>query len=190
MSNKKNNMDEENLSPEQSIIKTISEAGMRDTGFDIAEVFLDDKLLENLQDETLSNIPIIKSIYSLVKSGIAVRDYLFLKKILYFISGFKEVDDEFRKSLEDKYTDPKYRQNMGQELFNALSRFDQLRKADALFKVFAAYIRDEINYQQFSQYSYILQNIDLNNLRILTDFYYSEKYLMIYFINHQPHGHK
>ncbi|MBD2385263.1 hypothetical protein [Cylindrospermum sp. FACHB-282] len=171
MSSKQNNRDEENLSLEQSLMKTISEAGMRDTAFNIAEV-CGDKLLENLQDETLSKIPIIKSVYSLVKSGFAVRDYLFIKKILSFVSGFKEVDDKFRKSLEDKYTDPEYRQKMGQELINALTMFDQISKADALFKVFAAYIRDEINYQEFSQYSYILQNIDLNNLRIFREFYY------------------
>ncbi len=166
---------EESLSPEQSLMKTISEAGMRDTAIDLAEIGLD-KLFRNLQDETLSQVPIIKSVYSLAKMGLAIREYRFLKKLLLFVSGLKEVDDEFKKSLEDKHTDSDYREKIGQELINALDIFDQISKADALFKIFSAYVKNEINYEQFSQYVYVLQNIDLNKLKILREFYYSEKY--------------
>ncbi|MBD2628022.1 hypothetical protein [Trichormus variabilis] len=173
--NNQNKKNEEDLSLGTSLIKTISEAGMKDTALNLAEV-LNDKLLENIQNETFSKIPIIKSFYSLVKTGLAVRDYLFMKKLLLFISGCKNVDDTFKKNIEDKSTNLEFQQKLGEELINALSMFDQISKAEALSKIFIAYIKDEINYQQFSQYSYILQNIDLNNLIILREFYYSEKY--------------
>jgi hypothetical protein len=175
MDNIKSDDNNETSTPELSLMKTISDAGMRDSLIDVSEVGLD-KLLKNLQDETLSQIPIVKSVYSLVKSGFAVRDYRFLKKLFLFISGIKKVDDKFKKSLEQKYMDLEHKKKLGLELMNALDIFDQVNKADSLFKIFAAYVKDEITYQQFSQYSYVLQNIDLNNLNLLSKFYYAEKY--------------
>lgn len=167
--------DDEILSPELSLIKTISDVGVRDSLIDVSEVGLD-KLLKNFQDETLSQIPIIKTVYALGKAGIAFRDYTFMKKLFLFVAGFKDVDDKFQKSLEQKSTDSEYRKKVGLELIHALDMFDQITKAEALFKIFAAYVKEEITYQEFSQYSYILQNIDLNNLKILREFYYSERY--------------
>ena len=165
---------DEVLSPELSLMKTISDAGVRDSLTDIFEVGFD-QLFKN-QDTILSQIPIIKTFYALGKAGFAVRDYIFTKKLFQFISGFKEVDDKFKTSLEQKYSDSEYREKVGLELISALEMFDQVTKAEALFKIFAAYVKDEITHQQFSQYSYILQNIDLNNLKILSAFYYSERY--------------
>jgi len=169
------NENDEVLSPGLSLMKTLSDSGLRDGLIDLSEVGLD-KLLKNVQDEALSQIPIIKSFYALGKAGFAVRDYIFMKKIFLFVAGFKEVDDKFKESLQQKYTDSEYREKLGLDLINALSLFDQVTKAESLFKIFSAYVKDEISYQQFSQYSYILQNIDLNNLKILREFYYSEKY--------------
>ena len=174
MDSEQSNKDE-SLSPELSLIQTISDAGLIDNMLDLTEIGLD-QLLKNVQDETLSQVPIIKSIYSLAKTGFAFRDYIFLKKMFLFVSGFKEVDEQFRKSLEHKCEDPQHRKKVGEELINALTMFDQIVKASLLFKVFSAYVKNEIDYQQFSQYSYVLQNIDVNNLRILRGFYESENY--------------
>jgi hypothetical protein len=131
---------DEVLSPELSLMKTISESGVRDSLTDIFEVGFD-QLFKNFQDQTLSQIPIIKSFYSLGKAGFAVRDYIFTKKLFQFISGFKEVDDKFKISLEQKYTDSEYREKVGLELISALEMFDQVTKAEALFKIFAAYVK-------------------------------------------------
>lgn len=167
--------DNETLDPGISLMRTMSDAGMRDSIIDSIDVGLD-KLLEGIQDETLSQLPIIKTVYCLSKTGFAVRDYLFLKKIFLFISGFKEVDDQFKKSFDDKSKDKAYRDKVGEELINALNLFDQIGKASLLFKLFSAYVNDEIDYQEFNRYSYALQRIDINNIEVLWKFYHAEGY--------------
>lgn len=162
------------LSPEQSLIETITDNLLSDTAVDIAEIGLD-QLLNNLQDGIIEEIPVIKSFYSLFKTGVAIRDYQFLKKILLFISSSDNTDDNFKKRLKEKMDDPDSKQKLSEDLFNSLSLLDQLSKSKALFKIFSAYIKDEIDYKKFSQYCHVLQNIDFNNLEILSDFYDTKK---------------
>ncbi|TVQ08897.1 MAG: hypothetical protein EA368_10785 [Leptolyngbya sp. DLM2.Bin27] len=159
-------------------METISNGEFRDpvidTAIDLGEVALDE-LLESFQNETLSQIPIVKTLYSITKAGFAIRDYLFLKKLLLFISGFKTPDEIFKGKLEEKYKDPEYRKNVGKDLINALSLFDQVSKSEYLFKIFHSYISDLINYDEFKQFIYALQRIDTAKLKILKYFYEASK---------------
>jgi hypothetical protein len=159
----------------ESLIETIADSGARDTAIDFAEIGVDQLLLKGLQDETFNQVPIIKGIYSVFKAGLAVRDYFFLRKFFLFISGFKDIDEEFKTKIDQAMSDPKYKVELGEQLVNALERFDQLSKANALFKLLVAWINQKINYQEFLQYVYVLDRINYNSLEVLKDFYLLDK---------------
>ncbi|NPD47224.1 hypothetical protein [Lentimicrobium sp. S6] len=57
-----------------------------DLSIDYSEIYIDD-LIEN---ETLKEIPIIKSIVGIVRTGIAINQFWFAKKLLTFISSFND----------------------------------------------------------------------------------------------------
>jgi hypothetical protein len=56
----------------------------------------------------LKEIPIIGSIYKLSKAALSIRDRLFTKKLLIFISQLKDIPSQERQEIINKTeTDPK-----------------------------------------------------------------------------------
>jgi hypothetical protein len=89
----------------------------------------------------------------------------------------KYVDEKFKCKFLNKYkSNPQYRKKMGEHILNALEKFDQESKAEAFGKMFAAYLKEEIDHEEFMRYSYVLYNIDFDNIELLRDFYSSNEY--------------
>ena len=165
---------EEFLDFESSLMETISKTEYRDPAIDAAidltETALDE-LFSTFQDEVLSEVPVIKTFYSLAKTGIAFSNYNFLKKMLRFVAGFEKPDEVFKSKLEEKYENVEYKRNLGRDLVNSISLFDEISKSDCLFKIFRAYVIDEIDYSEFKQFTFALQSLNIANIGILRDFY-------------------
>ncbi|MTJ10619.1 hypothetical protein [Anabaena sp. UHCC 0204] len=153
------------------LMEVIQNSEVVDRLKDFAEIGID----ELLDDGIIKDIPIISSVYSMIKLNSTVREITFLKKIISFYAEIGYVDHKFKDKFMLKYqSDPQYRKQVGEYIINALDRFDQINKAEAFGKIFAAYIRNEIKYNELTQYSYALDKIDFLNINILKDFYLSK----------------
>jgi hypothetical protein len=75
--------------------------------------------------------------------------------------------------LGEAYKDKKAKQDFGEQILMTIDRLETSKKIDALIKLFSAFAKGEISQNEFFRYSYILENIDFNNLNILTGFYVS-----------------
>lgn len=159
----------------ESLMLTLSDS-MEDIGIDIAQVAVSE-LLENTQNEILGQLPVVKSLYAIGKTGFAFRDYLFLKKLLQFIALGQSADDEIKKRYKEAVTNLKVRKEIGEHLINILDRLDQLNKTDALFKIYSAYLKGNITHKEFLGYSYVLLKIDFDNIEVLKEFYCQESSL-------------
>ncbi|MEB3123175.1 MAG: hypothetical protein VKL41_18375 [Snowella sp.] len=133
-----------------------------------------DELLEGTISEAAQEIPILKSIVGIAKAGIGMKDYFFLKKLILFLSGVHQADEEISKKLCEAYKDPKVKQDFGEQILMTIDRLETLKKIDALIKIFSAFAKGDIDQQVFFRYSYVLENIDFNNLNILVNYYISE----------------
>src|SRR5919202_5688532 len=100
----------------------------------------------------------------------SVREKFFLEKTVLFLKGFEEIDEDFKKKFNRATSDQKYKENLEARLIIALDRFDELEKADALFKIFVARINDEIDHKEVLRYLYVLDKIDFHNLKAFRDF--------------------
>jgi hypothetical protein len=156
----------------ESLIDSIIEPNT-DAMNDIAESLLDG-LLEGTISEAAQEIPIIKSVVGIAKAGIGIKDYYFQKKLIRFLSGVNKTDKEIYKRLGEAYKDKKAKQDFGEQILMTIDRLETLKKIDALIKIFSAFAKGEIDQQEFFRYSYVLENIDFNNLDILVQFYISE----------------
>ena len=105
---------------------------------------------------------------------LTVREQFFLEKTVLFLKGFEDIDENFRNKFNRATSDQKYKEDLEARLIIALDRFDELAKADALFKVFVARINDEIDHKEFLRYLYVLDKIDFHNLKAFRDFYASK----------------
>jgi len=104
---------------------------------------------------------------------VTVREQFFIEKTVLFLKGFEDIDEEFRTKLDKAISDHRYKDDLESRLIIALDRFDELAKADALFKFFVAYINKEIDQQEFLRYLYVLDKVDFHNMKFIEDFYSS-----------------
>ncbi|HEY9607833.1 hypothetical protein [Allocoleopsis sp.] len=104
---------------------------------------------------------------------LTVREQFFMEKTLVFLKGFESIDDKFKNKFDKAIANQNYKKDLEERLIIALDRFDDLAKADALFKVFVSHINNEINQSEFLHYLYILDKIDFHNIERFKFFYAS-----------------
>lgn len=98
-----------------------------------------------------------------------------MEKTLLFLKGFESIDDQFRNKFDKAIANQTYKKDLEEKLIIALDRFDEIDKADALFKVFVAHINSEINRPEFLNYLYVLDKVDFHNLERFKMFYVSNE---------------
>ncbi|MEW6491419.1 MAG: hypothetical protein AB1589_02550 [Cyanobacteriota bacterium] len=106
---------------------------------------------------------------------LTIREQFFMEKSLLFLKGFEDIDETFRNKLDKVISNPDYKEDLESRLIIALDRFDELAKADALFKFFVARINNEITHQEFLNYLYVLDKIDFHNIERFKNFYNSSE---------------
>lgn len=117
-------------------------------------------------------IPILGSMLSIIRAISATRNELFLKKIMRFMSQYDSVDQTSKNLLIDRFKDDSnYRKNIGETVFTALERFDQISKADAYGLLFVAYIKQKCTHREFLHYTTVIQAINWDNIDLLEKFY-------------------
>ena len=105
-----------------SLGETLKESDLTKVSAGILESIIDEGLLE---DGILKEIPILGSIIGLGKTVSSVKDYLFAKKIVGFLSGVANISQEKRNEIISKIdSDPNYKQTVG-------SKFCLLYTSDA-----------------------------------------------------------
>jgi hypothetical protein len=162
------------LSLGESLEETIANPDALDTVFSLAEIGIDEMiehLMKDVQDEALKEIPVVKTLYAITKTGFAIRDYFLLEKICRFILGCKEVRSEIQEKITQKLSNQKDKKEIGKQIIIALDRFEQIQKTDILLKIFLAFAEEKITDKEFQSYIYVLDKIDINNIKILKIFY-------------------
>jgi hypothetical protein len=119
-----------------------------------------------------SEIPVLdiaSRVYGIVSS---IRNDLFLKKIVGFLSGCtargEAEKSEFEKQLK---TDAALRTRVGESLLLILERADHLEKTAILGKVFAGRLREEIDDDLFYRLSTAINNASISALKTLDSSY-------------------
>ena len=103
----------------------------------------------------------------------SIREKFFIEKTALFLKGFEDIDENFKNKFNKVTSDQKSKEDLEARRISALDRFDELAKADALFKVFVAYINNEIGHQEFLRYLYVLDKIDFSKVEDFRSFYNS-----------------
>jgi len=190
MNNKQEN---EYIEPSSFLAKDISESGMQDIVLDLIDCYVKNdlvefvkdnntseipfiKLLENdinllIQDEILDKLPIAKTLNSIFKTGSAIRNYMFQKKLIEFLAGFKNHGKHIKSKIEKSLSNPKDKAEMGEKLIFALEYFEEIQKAGILCKLFIAYINQMIDYRTFKELLFALQEVNFDYIATLVEFY-------------------
>jgi hypothetical protein len=144
-----------------SLEQTLKDSDLQFVTIDLAESFSDSLMNESL----LKDIPIIGTLVGLTKTAISIKDRLLIKKLIYFISELKDIDQSRRVKLIseiDKSETQKIK--IGEKLLYIIDRSDDHYTAKYIAVLFKAFLNEEINYSQFLRCSAIIQKLLIQDL--------------------------
>lgn len=146
---------------DKSLSETIRNSDLQGVSANIAEIMLDSMLEEGV----LKSLPIVGSIIGIGKTAMTIKDQLFLKKIIAFLSGIKNVPQKKRIKMIDFINENKeQRVKVGEKLIYILDKCDDFVDAKYIAQLFRAFLEEEISYQDFLKGSRIIQNIFIGDL--------------------------
>jgi hypothetical protein len=125
-----------------------------------------------LDDGIINEIPILKTIASVCKIGLNIRDRFFAKKIVYFIASFsagQKDADKYNKFISEMNND-KFRSKVTEQIIITVDRLDTALKAQIISNFLISLINEKITWDDFMQFSNIvnyLTEVDYEALQLL-----------------------
>lgn len=123
-----------------------------------------------IEEGVLKEIPIVKSIVSVLKVGKNIHDRNLLEQTLTFINEFnnnsisKEKIKEYKDKIENN--DRRCKEELQRVMLILNNNIDK-EKSIILARLFKAYINENINWKEFCEYSDITNRLFLEDIRIL-----------------------
>lgn len=119
-----------------------------------------------MKDGVAKDIPIIGSVIGLGKTAIGIKESLFLKKVIYFISEFKNISSAKRHEMIDKIDNSgKFRTKVGEKLLYIIERCDDHEKSQIIARLFSAFLLGTISYEEFLKASHIVDHLMNDDLK-------------------------
>lgn len=112
-----------------------------------------------IEEGIIKNIPIVKSIYSLGKSGIALRDKILIKKLLSFITELRDgtlSDENLNEYKENLYSNVEDTQDKIEQTIAIIDSFNSNIKVKIYANFYKALISKDITWYEFDYLSNIL----------------------------------
>jgi len=145
----------------KSLSEAIRNSDLQGISVEIAETLVDSML----DDGILKNLPFVGSIVAIGKTAISIKDQIFLKKIIFFLSGIRHVSIAKRRKMIDFVNDSKEQKTkVGEKLIYILDKCDDYISAKYIAQFFCAFLDEKINYCEFLKGSRIIQNIFIEDL--------------------------
>lgn len=153
---------------ETSLVETIAKSDLSSITADATETGID--LL--LDEGVLKDIPVLSTISGLVKTGGAIKDYLYLKKIYRFLGVLKDIPVKERRELIEKLgSNEKERAKSGENILLIIDRLDNVNKPAILGHMFQDYLLEVISKSIFLQLAKSLELFNLELSENLKNFY-------------------
>ena len=143
---------------EGKLVESIEIKELSSLTTDYAELGLD-SILDN---SIVKNIPILKTAVSLVKTGLNVRDRIYVKKIYGFLAQVGQTTQEQReKFVRDNCKNVK---QFEEAVLLILEQADRMEKTTLIGKIFKACILGKIRYEEALKLSEMTNRVFWNDL--------------------------
>ncbi|MFN4275483.1 MAG: hypothetical protein ACK4FJ_04225 [Ferrovibrio sp.] len=150
---------------QNSIEISMFDSVVKSSGFDAAKDYMEIGIDAFMNDGFLKEIPIVGTIASMYKSSIAIRDFLFLKKVILFLKNISDTPEESRKKFCDEIEKSEgTKSKAGANLCLLLDRLDDLEKPKIIGKIYKAKLEDRISYLELRRFCMIVERSFLPDL--------------------------
>ncbi len=149
-------MENNNITIQESFDSTLKDTDLKGIAIDITELALD----SIIKDPTVQSLPIVGTVIGITKLGANIHDKLFLKKIISFLNGLKNVSVEDRnKIIKEIDESKKYRVKVGEKLLYIIDSCNDFENSERVANVFKFFVNGKISYDDFLKTSNVLQKI-------------------------------
>ncbi|NKE70625.1 hypothetical protein [Candidatus Manganitrophus noduliformans] len=126
-----------------------------------------------LKEGPIKDIPIIGTMVNVMRSGKAIKDFIFMKKLEEFVFNGPNINSEKGQQFREKMErDPDFAKRTATHLIVILDRIDELEKIPIFAKIFGSYINGIIDQEQMRRFASVINRtlladiIALKNLKI------------------------
>lgn len=145
-----------------SLEYTLKDSDLQNVAISLAEVFTDSLI----DDGIAKDIPIIGTVIGLGKTAVGIKESLFLKKVIYFISELKLINASKRREMIDKIDrSGKFRIKVGEKLLYIIDKCDDHEKSQVIARLFSAFILEKIRYDEFLRAAFIIDQLMIDDLK-------------------------
>lgn len=123
-----------------------------------------------LGEELLPEIPVIKSIFALMKAGRSISDALLAKKIIRFLSQLDGISPEDRENFLSKL-EGQDRERIVGNLLLVLEKHESFLKSEIQGRLLGALIKGELEKHEYLLLTHATSMINVQSLPDLTKFY-------------------
>jgi len=130
---------------------------------------LENGIDELISNNVLRNIPILNSICGVIRVGKDLRERNLLIQTSTFLSEFNSgtIDEEKLQKYKEKLEDDKKKISELERILLILNNNIDVEKSKYLAKLFTAYINEKISWNEFCEYSDIINRLFMEDVRIL-----------------------
>ena len=160
------------MEEEHNSIERVVETGLIEPTFDLMLDYSELALDTFLDNETIKEIPVVKSIVGLYKGVLAIREIFLVKKLLVFLQDYHS--GELSQSRKDEFlqkfnTEKSYKEAVIQQIIIMNDRYVHVEKSKILSKLFQAHVNDRITWEDFCYLSEYLDNLHTRAFKVLSE---------------------
>ena len=162
-------MKEENTEKTQqlsnSLTETIKSSELTKVSGDLIEVGIDSILKNGL----LKDIPVISVLSGMWNTGVAIRDYRFINKLLLFLHESSKLPLEKRLQLIEDLEDSDFQKEAGEKLIAIIDNLESSSKAILMGKLLNLFGQKVITKEEFWRVSFIIEKLPSSDILALKD---------------------
>ncbi|WP_245521811.1 hypothetical protein [Rhizobium leguminosarum] len=149
------------------MIRSLNHEELADLGATMGDIALDGLISSGAMD----GVPVLGAVVSIARSGRAVRDLVFQRKVVAFLVSFASGSDpssrqKFVRNIETKDDGHRF----GETILLLLERMDDLSKPAIVGRLMAAAAREDLSLAEAMRISRIVDRAFVEDLQLLPDF--------------------
>lgn len=142
-----------------------------DSVFGVGKEYLELGIDAVLDSEAIKDIPLVSTVVGILGAAGSVRDQLLTNKLLRFIGQLSEIPQEERIAMVERLNDDdKFSGRAGAVLIEILDRMESEKKPELAAKVFAAYAKNKISFEEFRRILVALERVPSFDIEKLEEF--------------------
>lgn len=136
-------MDDKDETLPESLMHSIVNDQSSDVLFGLSETVLDSAVQDLVNNDAISEIPVIKSVVGVAKGALAFRDRRYVSKLLRMLSETSKASDEDRQKFKEKLdNNPKEAKRAGTVILDIVDKITSDEKATMVGKAIRAYMHE------------------------------------------------